>query len=114
MKKVYDVIIEVEEGLAARLNDLMTIDCFEEEADKLDRLGFKEDETVYHGSVLKDGYNINVSVLTGQNNAWIEFYVLDSDGNCILSGEDNDGDVTCEYNLFNDDVDFNITVKAVS
>ena len=85
MNKNLKAIIKVKQSEIDRINALMRIDDFEVDGDELKDLGYEVDSTVDLFSAKEDGFIFNVSVCTGQTNAWIEYELITPEGDVITS-----------------------------
>lgn len=76
-----NVEMKISRDIANRINELMSIEDFEENPELLKDLGFDVDSLVFRKSVTVDSNTIELSVYTGQTNAWIEVVSIDADNN---------------------------------
>lgn len=67
----------IERELAERINSLMAIGNFEEDIEAFNELNFDMDSCIFRKRVaIDDKHLAELSVYTGQNNAWIECEVI--------------------------------------
>lgn len=80
-KECKKIDMKVNRKIADRINQLMSIDDFDENPELLEKLGFEVDGIAFRQSVVVDDITIELSVYTGQTNAWIEVVAIDANNN---------------------------------
>lgn len=77
--------LAIDKATSDKLNNLLSIEDFEEAMNELDSLGYEVDSCAFNKNVFVEGYTLNLCVFTGQTNAWTEFVVTNPEGETYTS-----------------------------